>query len=30
MNSLAGCQLCRMNPMQMPTIATSISVAIEA
>ncbi len=30
MNSLAGCQLCRMNPTQMPTIATSIRVAIDA
>ena len=30
MNNFAGCQLCMMNPVQMPTIATSISVAMEA
>ena len=30
MNSFAGCQLCMMKPMQMPTSATSIRVAIDA
>ena len=30
MNSFAGCQLCSRKPRQMPTIATSTSVAIDA
>ena len=30
MNSFAGCQLCRMKPTHMPTMAMSISVAMDA
>ena len=30
MNNFAGCQLCSRKPTHMPTMAMSISVAIEA
>ena len=30
MNSFAGCQLCRMKPTQVPTMAMSINVAMDA